>query len=135
MRAIVLLLLIMQSFGVSAAEYAVVVSRNNPIESMDLQKIRDVFLKKRSFEGEIKLLPVNLLGDAAVRKEFEQKVLQMRRNEINRYWINNHFRGISPPVTQASLVSVQKFVEKVDGAIGYLPIDMVDKDLKIVYEF
>lgn len=135
MRILILLFLIMHVSAVTAAGYAVVVSRNIPIETMNPEKIKDIFLKKRSFEGDIKLLPVNILGDAAVRKKFEQKVLQMRRDEINRYWITSHFRGISPPVTQASLVSVQKFVEKVDGAIGYLPIDMVDKELKVVYEF
>lgn len=135
MRILFLLFLFMYLSAVNAAGYAVVVSRNNPIVSMSPEKIRDVFLKKRSFEGSIKLLPVNLLGNADVRMEFEQKVLQMRREDINRYWITNHFRGISPPVTQASLGSMQKFVEKVDGAIGYLPKDMVDNELKIVYEF
>jgi len=102
---------------------------------MNPEKIKDVFLKKRNFEENIKLLPVNLLGDAEVRKQFELKVLQMQREDINRYWITNHFRGVSPPVTQASMGSVQKFVEKVDGAIGYLPKNMVDQELKIIYEF
>lgn len=135
MRTLILLFLFLQLSGVHAAGYAVVVSRNTPVESMSPERIKDVFLKKRNYEGNIKLLPVNILGDAAVRKEFERNVLQMQREEINRYWITSHFRGISPPVTQASLVSVQKFVEKVNGAIGYLPKDMVDKKLRIVYEF
>ena len=135
MRTAILLLLALQLSAVYAAEYAVVVAKSSPIEAMNAEKIRDVFLKKRTFDGGNKLLPVNLLGDESVRKQFEVKVLQMQRDEINRYWITNHFKGVSPPVTQASLVSIQKFIEKVDGAIGYLPKDMIDDNLKVVYEF
>ena len=98
MRTAILLLLALQLSAVYAAEYAVVVAKSSPIEAMNAEKIRDVFLKKRTFDGGNKLLPVNLLGDESVRKQFEVKVLQMQRDEINRYWITNHFKGVSPPL-------------------------------------
>lgn len=118
-----------------AADFAVVVSRDSHISSMELARIRDVFLKRRNFEGDIKLVPVNPLGEDEMRRLFEEQVLQMNRSDINRYWTTSHFQGIKPPTTQASLESVKRFVERVDGAIGYLPASMVDNKVKVLYEF
>ena len=135
LRAIFLLILLVQCQLVLAEKYAVVVSRNVQLDVLDQNKVKDIFLKKRNFGGSIRLVPVNLLGDEPVRRVFEEKILRMQRDELNRYWISNHFQGISPPTTQASLPSIKLFVEKVDGAIGYLPIEMVNEELKIVHEF
>ncbi len=135
LRAILLMVLLVQCQLVLAEKYAVVVSRNVQLDRLDENKVKDIFLKKRNFGGAIRLIPVNLLGDEPVRREFEEKILGMQRDELNRYWISNHFQGISPPTTQASLPSIKRFVEKVDGAIGYLPIEMVNEELKVVHEF
>lgn len=112
-----------------------VVSSSSSVESMEIAKIKDIFLKKRSFEGDLRIVPVNPLGNDPARMRFESQVLNMSREEINRYWVNNHFQGVSPPTTQASLQSIKRFIETVDGAIGYLPIDMVDTGLRIVHEY
>jgi hypothetical protein len=133
--ALILFLLIQATTVYAEDEYAVVVSKRSSIEPMQPFKLKDIFLKKRSFEKNNKLVPVNLLGEESVRKMFEQKILMMNRDELNRYWVQNHFQGVSPPVTQASLLSLKRFIEKVDGAIGYLPLEMVDDEVKVVYEF
>jgi len=135
MRLLILIVLLLQARAACAQEFAVVVARDSPIATADGKKIRDIFLKKRSFDNQIKVVPVNLIGDARVRTEFELQVMQMDRAEINRYWIASHFQGISPPITQASLASIKRFVLTVEGGIGYLPRDMVDDQLKVVYEF
>jgi predicted ATP-grasp superfamily ATP-dependent carboligase len=66
---------------------------------------------------------------------FETLVLQMNRSDVQRYWTENHFQGVSPPTTQASFQSIKKFVENVDGAVGYIPVALVDKTLRVVHEF
>lgn len=138
MRILLLLLLLITpaaTFSAAGRGYAVVVSSSSGIDALSPAKVRDIFLKKRSFEGDVRLVPVNLVGDEVPRREFENMVLQMDRDAINKYWINNHFQGISPPATQASLQSVKRFVESVEGAIGYLPLEMVDESVKVIYEF
>lgn len=129
-----LLLLALATPGLSA-EYAVVVSRESGITSMDANRIRDVFLRRRNFEGDIKLVPVNPLGEDELRRRFEETVLMMDRDAVSRYWTTSHFQGISPPTTQASLESVKRFVQRVQGAIGYLPVQMVDDQVRVLYEF
>ncbi len=134
-RACLLVLILCQCQAVLAADYAVVVSRQSPLAELDAGKLKDVFLKKRNFGGGTRLIPVNLLGEDPVRMQFEAAVLHMERDEINRYWISSHFQGVTPPATQASLISIKRFVEKVEGAIGYLPLEMVGADLKVIHEF
>ncbi len=135
MRSLVVLLSLLLPVSAYTADYAVVMANGSSIETMDAGKIRDIFLKKRSFEGENRVVPVNPIGSDPVRIEFEMQILNMGREEINRYWVSNHFQGISPPTTQASLQSIKRFIETVEGAIGYLPIEMVDANLKIIHEF
>tara|TARA_R110002167_G_scaffold170063_1_gene368057 strand:+ start:70 stop:477 length:408 start_codon:yes stop_codon:yes gene_type:complete len=135
MRVLFLIALLSLVRGLSAEDYVVVVAKDSPITVDDAGKIREIFLKKRNFDNQTRVIPINLIGEERVRTEFETQVLQMSRDEINRYWITSHFQGVSPPTTQASLQSVKRFIQSVNGAIGYLPRDMVDADLKIIYEF
>ena len=135
MRIIVLLILLMLMPLVYGADYAVVVAKNSSITTLEADNIKDIFLRKRNFEAGVRLVPVNLLGDEEARRDFEQNILRMDRAEISQYWVSNHFQGISPPATQASLLSVKLFIERVGGAIGYLPIEMIDSQLKVLYEF
>lgn len=137
MRILLLIMLFFPMVTSMAASngYAVVVASTSSIDNMTSAKVRDIFLKRKSFEEGVRLVPVNLVGNDTPRQEFESMVLQMDRNDINRYWINNHFQGVSPPATQASLQSMKRFIENVEGAIGYLPIDMVDENVKVIYEF
>lgn len=135
MRNLLLPIVLLLQAPAQAQEYAVVVASNSEIAALDSERLKDIFLRQRSFEGSVHLVPVNLLGEDSARMKFEEHVLMMGRDEINRYWITSHFQGVRPPATQASLQSVKAFVERVEGAIGYLPRDMVDAGLKVVYEF
>ena len=135
MRIRIIITWLILAGAVWAEDYAVVVAQDSPISFGDSVKIREIFLKKRSFDSQTRVIPINLIGNERVRIEFETQVLQMNREQINRYWITNHFQGVSPPATQASLPSVKRFIQSVPGAIGYLPKEMVDDDLKIIYEF
>jgi hypothetical protein len=135
MRILLLMFLLAPWAPLHAENYAIVVSSNSHIGDMNAAKIRDIFLKKRNFQKDVHLFPVNLIGDKPARILFEKNVLGMSRVEIKRYWVSNHFQGVSPPTTQASLEAIKKFIENVEGAIGYLPVSMIDENLNVVYEF
>lgn len=135
MRWLLCLGLMMSMSAAFAADYAVVVAKESGISAMEQSRIRDIFLRRRNFEGSVKLIPVNPLGEDELRRRFEEAVLMMDRDEVTRYWTASHFQGVSPPTTQASLESVKRFVERVQGAIGYLPLTMVDDSIRVLYEF
>lgn len=81
------------------------------------------------------MIPLNLVGQEASRIAFETAVLNMDREQLNTYWIKQHFRGVTPPITQPSHESIKAFVQNVEGSIGYVPSSMVDNSLKVLYEF
>jgi hypothetical protein len=123
------------SLPLSAQEYAVVVSARSNIESIDARLVRDIFLRKKNFAHGVRVRPVNVTGDRVVRRAFESTVLKLNREELNQYWVERHFQGVSPPGTQASFASVKKIVERVEGAISYLPHELIDEQVKVIYEF
>jgi len=135
MRYIFTIIMIL-SVQLSAAKYGVVVtSHKSKVENPTLRQLKDIFLMKRHYVGDTKVLPINMLLASELRQKFEKRVLKINREKLNNYWIKQHFQGISPPVTQASARSVKLFIKNVEGAIGYLPLSLVDDDMRVLYEF
>lgn len=133
MKFIILLLII--GSVLLGAQYSVVISKKIDISSLSSQQIRDLFLQKRRTVGNLKIIPINLVGQDSARTTFETVVLGMDRDHLNNYWIKQHYQGISPPLTQPSFESIKAFVENVEGALGYIPSSMVDAKVKTLYEF
>jgi len=130
-----ILLAIFLQTTVFATEYAVVVYKDFQTKQFSKKQIKDIFMLKRQFINGIKILPVNLASSALPREVFEKKILKINRDRLNSYWVRKHFQGIRPPVVQKSSKAMKLFVKNVKGAIGYLPIEAVDVDLRVVYEF
>ncbi|GAA5315007.1 MAG: hypothetical protein AseanaTS_02110 [Candidatus Pelagadaptatus aseana] len=117
------------------SQYAVVAAKDSPLEPLEAAAVKDIFLRKTQEMAGVGLVPVNILGDPPVRVRFESKVLNMSREDLNRYWITRDFQDLSPPSTQASFEAVRQFVIRVDGALGYIPKAMVTEELKVLHEF
>ncbi|KIM11677.1 MAG: hypothetical protein KU38_05735 [Sulfurovum sp. FS08-3] len=83
----------------------------------------------------IKIVPINLFAQHDIRSKFEAVVLEMDREELNAYWIEQHYHGIRPPITQKSSKSLKAFLDGVEGSIGYLPKAQMDGTLRVLYEF
>lgn len=130
-----LVLLLGLCIAASGGEYSVIASNKVSFSALSTQQIRDIFLHKRRTIGDQKIIPVNLVGQHPLRSTFESEVLEMDRNRLNAYWIKQHFKGVTPPLTQPSFESIKAFVQNVEGAIGYVPSIMVDSSVKVVYEF
>jgi len=130
-----LFLIITFIVSLHSASYVIATSTKSNIENTSVRQIKDIFLMKRHFIGDQRVVPVNMLSSSDLRKVFEKSVLKTDREKLNNYWIKQHFQGISPPVTQASANSLKLFLKNVNGAIGYLPKELLDTDLKVLYEF
>lgn len=130
-----MLLLLAASLSLPAGEYVVVagaVDADPPVESRALAAL---FLKKRGFLGESAVVPVNLSPSDPIRIAFEEKVLGMERDDLNDYWIEKHYRGVSPPVVQRSQNGVKAFLKNVAGAVGYIEKKNLEPGLKVLHEF
>ena len=131
----VLVLIFIISVYLLGAEYSVVVNKNSKILKLSKKQIQDIYLKKRNFIDEVKVVPINMSSSSQARKKFDAQVLKYDSEKLNRHWVKLHFQGITPPVVQSSDKSMKLFIQNVESAIGYLPTQVVDSNLRVIYEF
>jgi len=134
-KFIIFMFLISFSINLNASEYAVVVNKKSNIDNISKKQLKKIFLKKQYYIGKQKVIAINISANMPLRIYFEKSILGMDRDRLNSFWTKQHFHGVSPPSTQSSINSVKLFVQNVDGAIGYLPKNLIDDNLKVVYEF
>ena len=118
---------------VSAQEYAVVSVKK--LEGVSLGQIRAIFLKKNSYIGDKKVIPLNLASRNKIRMSFEKQVLHMSFTRLKSYWTKQHYLGHRPPITMKSQKSIKAFLRKVEYSIGYMKIESIDKDLNVLYKW
>lgn len=129
------ILSILLTCSVFGSDYVLVISSNSSVTHVSEKQIRDIFMMKLHYINDAKIVPINISASAPIRQIFEKNVLKVDRQRLNNYWIKEHFQGVSPPLTQPSPASVKMFVKNVEGAVGYVPSDMIDSDLRVIYEF
>lgn len=117
----------------SAKEYLIVA--NKDIRTLTKAEVKAVYLKKIIYLDDHKLVPVNLEVSNKVRAAFEKDVLNMGYIRLKSYWTKQHYLGHRPPIIMKSQESVKKFIQKVDGAVGYIEADKFENDLKIIYKW
>jgi ABC-type phosphate transport system substrate-binding protein len=81
--------------------------------------------RRRNYDGGQRVIPLNLPPGDEGRVTFDEKVLGMSPDEIARYWIDRKVRGgNAPPRHVPSAALIARLVEKLPGAIGYVPASM-----------
>ena len=118
----------------NAEKFALVTQSQSPIYRLTKKDVRMIYLKKRRFWDDMKLVALNLPPQNSLRKSFENNILNMDAEQLDKYWIKEHYKGYRPPYRVESVDSMILFIKKVEGAIGYIPIDKLDNDLKVIYE-
>jgi hypothetical protein len=114
--------------GAAAAkdEIAVIVSRDTADLHLDVATLRDIYLKKIFLsDRNLEFIPLNLPPDHALRRAFSVTLFNKGAQELQNYWNQRYFHGITPPFVLGSPQAVVEFVAKTPGAIGYVtPCDL-----------
>jgi len=118
----------------SAEQLVLITHPQSPIDILTQTQVRMIYLKKRRFWGETKLIALNLPPDNNLRKTFEHETLEMRQTQLESYWVKQHYKGHRPPYRVESVQSMILFVKKVKGAVGYIPLSKVDAGVKVIYK-
>ena len=118
-----------------AKDFVVVTSSATQVNSLSQKQIKDLFLKKKAFIADTEIIPVNLPSNEKMRAVFEEKALGIERAELSNYWIEQHYQGVTPPLTQKSQAGIKAFIKSVKGAIGYIEKSQMESGLKVLYEF
>lgn len=112
---------------------AVIVGRNPPHIAFDRANLEDIFLRRIQVDDErAALVPLNLSSTEPLRIAFSLSLLGERPEELQRYWSERYFHGISPPYTVHSEESMLRFVAETPGAIGYVATCRADSRVHVV---
>lgn len=117
-----------------AEPFVIITHPQSPIDTLSKSQARMIYLKKRRFWGETKLIALNLPPKNPLRQTFEHEILKMNEAQLDKYWIRAHYQGQRPPYRVEYLKSMLLFVKKVKGAVGYIPPSQVDSEVKVIYE-
>lgn len=134
------LVVILLCFGVNSAEaagkVAIIANKSLSEEAFNKSKLVDIFtLNKQVWDSGIKVLICEQKGDNTVKDLFYD-YLGFNYSEIQKIWIKKQFSGKAmPPKSYVSDSEVLKKVASTPGAIGYIPYEMVTKDVIVIKTF
>jgi len=101
--------------------------KNPGIEDLAL-----IYRRKKLFWADgTKVNPVNLPSTHPLRRLFSQVVLGASPEDLEKYWNNMYFHGVSPPFVLSSEEAVMRFVAQTPGAVGYVSYCDVDTRVKV----
>ncbi|MEJ2564834.1 MAG: hypothetical protein P8164_11020 [Gammaproteobacteria bacterium] len=114
-------------------EIAVIVAQDMPDFRLSAAILRDIYLKKIFInEHGQDYIPLNLPAGHVLRRAFSLALFNKNARELQNYWNQRYFHGITPPYVLASPQAVVEFVAKTPGAIGYVPPCDLDSGVKQV---
>lgn len=114
---------------------AIIVNRDNPIESMSMAELRAVFLGERSHWANGRRITLVMMEPGQPERDtLVRDVCRMSEPDLRRRYLQGLLTGevLVSPKTLASPVGVRKFVFNVPGAIGYLRPGDVDDSVKVI---
>jgi hypothetical protein len=138
-RRIILLSLILCGFWVgsaTASEYiAVIVGKNPPDIAFTRSNLTDIFLKRILVDDKQSgVTAINLSSSNPLRTAFSLSLLGKRPDDLQQYWTEKYFLGVSPPYTVDSQESMLRFISSTSGSIGYVVSCRVDGRVHVVAE-
>jgi ABC-type phosphate transport system substrate-binding protein len=120
--------------GTASAEVVVVVSSENPVQSLSYAELADIYLgRMHSFPNGESVVPVDQRENSPTHHEFYSRYLGRTPALIKAHWSKLIFSGRGqPPRTVTDDKAVAEFVAGNHHAIGYLTPELVDKRLRVV---
>ncbi len=117
----------------SAAMIAVIAHGDFAQDALDSAELAAIFRRTQIIDQRGQpLVPVNLPGHDALRVAFSRTLFNLEPAEMEAYWNERYFHGVTPPHVVASVEAMLRFVAATDGAVGYVPLCAVDERVKVV---
>ena len=116
-----------------AVGIAVIAHPDFAAQALNPAELAAIFRRTEIIDGRgVALVPVNLPGTHGLRMAFSEALFHLEPAEMEGYWNERYFHGVSPPHVVASVEAMLRFVAATEGAIGYVPACAVDERVKVV---
>ena len=118
----------------SSVELVVIGDENFPENNLTRSEIKAIFLDKKRFLKEKKLLVMNHTVNHALRLCFEKNILRKTERTLERYWRKAYYQGRRPPKIVSSMEMLFLYLDSVQPAIGYSDVNATfNKAVTILY--
>lgn len=129
-----LLVAVLSSAPVRADELLVITGPQTTLKNVTVKQLKNIFLRKTLLnDSGIRWIPLNLNPDHPLRLAFSQSLFNRQPDELESYWNEQYFQGITPPYVVASEEAMLRFVSGTVGAIGYILPCHLDKRVQVVF--
>lgn len=121
--------------GARANEPLVVIVHPSNHEHPSRAEVAAMFItRKQDWGAGKRILPFNFPAKHDVRVSFDRAVLDMDPDAVARYWIDRRIRGGNPPPKQIPNAQLMlRLVQKLDGAIGYVPASIA-QNVRVLFQ-
>jgi hypothetical protein len=119
-----------------ADEIWVITRTDTPFKEVSIKRLENIFLRKTLLnnEGGGSWIPLNLNPDNPVRQAFSQTLLKHKPEDLEPYWNEQYFQGITPPYVVVSEEAMLRFVSGTRGAIGYILPCHFDERVRVIFK-
>jgi hypothetical protein len=119
--------------AVAGERIAVIVASGDLRNDSSKAELASIFRRKLLIDASGRsIVPVNLPAANPLRVAFSVAVLGRLPENMQAYWNEEYFHGVSPPPTLNSQEAVLRFVATTPGAIGYVLGCDVDTRVKVI---
>jgi len=114
-------------------DLAVIVNPNARVSQMSAVEMETMFTRAQTrWSDGTPIVPINAPPGTESRITFDRAVLRLNPDDVGRFWIDRRIRGLGlPPRHLGEPGSVLRVVEKLSGAIAYVPEHLVPPGGKV----
>jgi len=117
-----------------AQELVIVANKDFSNKDLTVEEIKAIFLDKKRFINNEKLLVMNYKANHTLRTCFEKKILKKSKRSLERYWRKAYYKGHRPPKIIKSTQMLFSYLENVSPSLGYTDKNStLDKNVTILY--
>lgn len=116
-------------------DVAVICHKNVPIEHLESGEIQQIFLGRKTRWPNSQKINFVILKGGVVHSDFLSAFISKTPSQYTVFWKKMIFTGqAKPPRSFDTPEEVIEFVSHTPGAIGYIPVNLADGNVKIVAE-
>lgn len=131
--AIIVLLFIISGGLAYAEDVIIVCNKSVTASSLSQDDIRDIFLGRKTVWNDGQKISFVTMTDGEAHETFLDTFVRKTSMQFDLYWDKKVFSGRArTPKAYSTSDGIIDFIERTEGAIGYIPAAALEEDLKVI---
>jgi len=131
---LVFFMVILITLQLSSFELLVIADKQFSENNLTKEEIQSIFLDKKRFINEEKILVMNHKPDHPLRRCFEENILEKTERSLERYWRKAYYQGKRPPKVISSIEMLFLYLNSIHPTIGYSDANAtLTEEVRVLY--